>query len=125
MTVIHTLVQHFKKLCLTQSLPSLVNAYRVLLLLDLKNSSIDESPLDNISLRGDALNGLTALELAPESREVLELDEVPNGTEWSLNDSRLGDRSRCWDSGRHFEFFFGCWMAEFLCCFDLLIFVVV
>lgn len=53
-------------------------AHGMLLLLDLKNSTINKCPLDYISLRRDTLDNFAALELAPEGGEVLELDEVPD-----------------------------------------------
>lgn len=63
----------------------------MLLLLDLQNSSIDESPFDDVSLRRDSLDCLAGLELAPEGGEVLKLDEVPDIAEFGLDDGRLGD----------------------------------
>lgn len=77
--------------------------YRMLLLLDLQNSSINESPLDNISLGRDSLDSLAGLEPAPEVGEVLKLDKVPDIAEFGFDDGGFGDRGGGWNSGRHLE----------------------
>lgn len=79
------------------------NTHGMLLLLDLQDGPINKGPLDYISLGRNTLDGLAALELAPEGGEVLELDEVPNIRELGLDDGGLGDRGGSWDSARHFD----------------------
>jgi hypothetical protein len=58
----------------------------MLLLLDLQNLTILESPLHDISIRGHALNGLALGESRPEVTEILELDHVPDGAEAGFDD---------------------------------------
>jgi hypothetical protein len=72
---------------------------RMLLLLDLQNGTILESPLDDISLwRNTAFNVLALFQGRPEVAEVLELDQVPDIAELGLDDGGLGDRGRGWDT---------------------------
>jgi hypothetical protein len=77
----------------------------VLLLLDLKNLTILEGPLDDVGLGGGVLDPIALLELGPELAEVLELDQVPDGAERRVDDGRLanggggGDRARHYDGG--------------------------
>lgn len=71
------------------------------LLLDIQDGPILERPLHNVRLRGCTLHVLTLLELAPELVEVLELDEVPDLTEWGGDDCRLADGGGSWDCRGH------------------------
>lgn len=71
----------------------------MLLLLDLQNGTILESPLDDISLRRNtALDVLALFQGGPEVAEVLELDQVPDIAELGLDDGGFGDRGRGWDT---------------------------
>lgn len=76
--------------------------YRVLLLLDLNDGAVLESPLDNVGLLAGALDVLGAAEGRPELGEVLELDEVPDVGERGADDGRLADGGGGGD-GRHGE----------------------
>jgi hypothetical protein len=76
--------------------------YGVLLLLDLDDGAVLESPLDNVGLLGGALDVLGAGEGRPELGEVLDLDQVPDVGERGLDDGRLADGGGGGD-GRHFE----------------------
>jgi hypothetical protein len=73
----------------------------VLLLLDLKNLTILEGPLDNVGLRGGVLDPVALLELGPELAEVLELDQVPDGAERRVDDGGLADGGGGGDRARH------------------------
>jgi len=73
----------------------------VLLLLDLDRRAVLESPFDNISLFGRALDEFALLESRPELAEVLELDQVPDIAEGRLDDGRLADGGGSGDTGRH------------------------
>jgi hypothetical protein len=75
----------------------------VLLLLDLKNLTILEGPLDNVGLRGGVLDPVALLELGPELAEVLELDQVPDGAERRVDDGRLADGGGGGDGARHYD----------------------
>lgn len=72
----------------------------MLLLLDLEDLAVLESPLDDISLGRGTLDEVTLLKLRPELAEVLELDQVPNIAERCVDDGRLADGSGGRD-GRH------------------------
>jgi hypothetical protein len=74
----------------------------VLLLLDLNDGAVLESPLDNVGLLRGALDVLGAGEGRPELGEVLDLDEVPDVGERGADDGRLADGGGGGD-GRHFE----------------------
>lgn len=69
------------------------NTYRMLFLFHIQDSSILESPLDNIGLGRGTLFILTLLQLGPEFGEILEFDQMPYGGKRSLNDSRFGNGS--------------------------------
>ena len=92
----------------------------MLLLLDLKNLTVLEGPLDNVGLGGGALDPVALLELGPELAEVLELDQVPDGAERRVDDSGLADGGGGGDGARHdvedaIGFFGGtlrCWREE-------------
>ena len=58
----------------------------MLLLLNLNDGAVLESPLDNIGLLAGALDVLRGAEGRPELGEVLDLDEVPDVGErgWSI-----------------------------------------
>lgn len=58
----------------------------MLLLLDLQDSSILESPLDDIGIWRGTLDELATLQGRPEVGEVLELDQVPDGAELGFDD---------------------------------------
>jgi hypothetical protein len=73
----------------------------VLLLLDLKDLSVLERPLDDVGLVRSPLDELALLDLGPELAEVLELDQVPDIAELGLDDGRLADRGGCGDASRH------------------------
>lgn len=75
-----------------------LRTYRVLLLLDFKNMTILESPLDNIDLLACTLDVFGALECGPELAEVLELDEVPDVGKRSVDEHRLLDGGASWDN---------------------------
>jgi len=77
-------------------------AYRVLLLLHFQDGAILEGPFYNIRLFGSALNPLTGLQLSPELGEFGELDQVPDGAQRRIDDSRLGDCIGGWDRVGHF-----------------------
>jgi hypothetical protein len=85
--------------------PAPVNYIRlthaVLLLLDLHDAAILESPLDDIGVVADALDQLGRLERGPPVGELLELDVVPDVRERRLDDGRLHDRRRRRDGGGH------------------------
>jgi hypothetical protein len=79
--------------------------YGVLLLLDLNDGAVLESPLDNVGLLRGALDVLGAAEGRPELGEVLNLDQVPD----------VGERGA--DDGRHFGVCVGgVWGDWVLCC---------
>lgn len=63
--------------------------YAVLLLLDLNDTSVLESPPDHIGVLAGALDDLRGLERGPELVKVLELDVVPHVGEGSLDDGAL------------------------------------
>lgn len=65
--------------------------YRVLLLLDLNDGAVLESPLDNVGLLAGTLDVLRRAEGRPELGEVLDLDEVPDVGERGADDGRLAD----------------------------------
>jgi hypothetical protein len=73
----------------------------VFLLLDLKDLSVLEGPLDDVGLVRSSLDELALLDLGPEFAKVLELDQMPDIAELGLNDGRLADRSGCGDASRH------------------------
>ena len=77
-------------------------SYGVLLLLDLNDRAVLESPLDDVGLLAGALDVLGAAESRLELGEVLELDEVPDVGERGADDGRLADGGGGGD-GRHFE----------------------
>ena len=58
----------------------------MLLLLNLQNSPILESPLHNIRVGGRILHRLTLGQGAPEIAEVFELDHVPDVAEFGFDD---------------------------------------
>ncbi len=58
----------------------------MLLLLDLQNLTILESPLHDISIGGSTLDVLALGESRPKVAEVLELDHVPDGAEAGFDD---------------------------------------
>ena len=68
-----------------------IATYRVLLLLDLNDRAVLESPLDNVGLLAGALDVLRRAEGRPELGEVLDLDEVPDVGERGADDGRLAD----------------------------------
>ena len=76
--------------------------YRVLLLLDLNDGAVLESPLDNVGLLVGVLDVLRRAEGRPELGEVLDLDEVPDVGERGADDGRLADGGGGGD-GRHGE----------------------
>ena len=76
--------------------------YRVLLLLDLNDGAVLESPLDNVGLLAGALDVLRRAEGRPELGEVLDLDEVPDVGERGADDGRLADGGGG-GNGRHGE----------------------
>lgn len=78
------------------------NTYGVLLLLDLKGLAVLECPLDDVSLGRGSLDKLALLKLRPELAEVLELDQVPDIAEGSVDDGRLADGGGG-GNGRHDE----------------------
>ena len=73
----------------------------MLLLLDLKNLTVLEGPLNNVGLGGGALDPVALLELGPELAEVLELDQVPDGAEGRVDDGGLADGGGSGDGARH------------------------
>lgn len=75
--------------------------YRMLFLLHIKDSLVGEGPSDDISLRRRVLDELASRKLAPEGREVLELDEVPDLSEGSFNDGGFRDEGGGGDVSRH------------------------
>jgi hypothetical protein len=79
-----------------------IATYRVLLLLDLNDRAVLESPLDNVGLLAGALDVLRRAEGRPELGEVLDLDEVPDVGERGADDGRLADGGGGGD-GRHCE----------------------
>lgn len=85
-----------------------IATYRVLLLLDLNDGAVLESPLDNVGLLAGVLDVLRRAEGRPELGEVLDLDEVPDVGERGADDGRLADGGRSGD-GRHSERFVGVW----------------
>jgi hypothetical protein len=85
----------------------------VLLLLDLNDGAVLESPLDNVGLLRGPLDVLGAAEGRPELGEVLDLDQVPDVGERGADDGRLADGGGGGD-GRHFKSVFGVfWGIEF------------
>jgi hypothetical protein len=90
--------------------------YRVLLLLDLNDGAVLESPLDNVGLLRGALDVLGAAEGRPELGEVLDLDQVPDVGQRGADDGRLADGGGGGD-GRHFGVCVGgVWGDWVLCC---------
>ena len=77
-----------------------IATYRVLLLLDLNDRAVLESPLDNIGLLVGVLDVLRRLEGRPELGEVLDLDQVPDVGQRGADDGRLADGGGGGD-GRH------------------------
>lgn len=75
----------------------------MLLLLHLEDSTILEGPLDNVSLGRNSLDPFALVEGRVEVAKVLKLDEMPDGAEGSLNDSRLDDRGGGGNARRHCE----------------------
>lgn len=73
----------------------------MLLLLDLLLSSILESPLHNVGLRGCTLDMTALVELAPEFVEVLQFDQMPDLGERSGYNGALGDGRGGGDAVRH------------------------
>ncbi len=63
----------------------------MLLLLHIQHGAVLESPLDDISLWGSALDVLALGELGPEVVEVLEFDQVPDAGEGGGDDGGFGD----------------------------------
>jgi hypothetical protein len=88
-----------------------IATYRVLLLLDLNDRAVLESPLDNVGLLVGVLDVLRRAEGRPELGEVLDLDEVPDVGERGADDGRLADGGGGGD-GRHGERFVGVWFRE-------------
>lgn len=84
----------------------------MLLLLDLNDGAVLESPLDNVGLLAGALDVLAGAEGRPELAEVLDLDEVPDVGERGADDGRLADRGGGGDGGRHCVKLFGCGSEE-------------
>jgi len=74
----------------------------VLLLLDLEGLTVLKCPLDDVSLGRGSLDELALLKLRPELAEVLELDQVPDIAEGSVDDGRLADGGGS-GNGRHDE----------------------
>lgn len=72
----------------------------MLLLLDLNDGTVLESPLDNVGLLGGVLDVLRGAEGRPELGEVLDLDEVPDVGQRGADDGRLADGGGGGD-GRH------------------------
>jgi hypothetical protein len=62
-------------------------AHGVLLLLDLKNGSILEGPLDDVSIARGAFDCLALGKSSPKVGEVLKLDHVPDIGEARFDDS--------------------------------------
>jgi hypothetical protein len=89
----------------------------VLLLLDLNDGAVLESPLDNVGLLVGVLDVLRRAEGRPELGEVLDLDEVPDVGERGADDGRLADGGGGGD-GRHGERFVSVSFREGgkLCC---------
>jgi hypothetical protein len=79
-----------------------IATYRVLLLLDLNDRAVLESPLDNVGLLAGTLDVLRRAEGRPELGEVLDLDEVPDVGERGADDGRLADGGGS-GNGRHGE----------------------
>ena len=91
------------------SIPELYNTtatYRVLLLLDLEDSTVLEGPLDNVSVWGASLYPFTLAQGRVELGKVLQLDEVPDVTKRGLNDGRLEDRGGSGNARSHFVVLF-------------------
>ena len=65
----------------------------MLLLLNLQHGSIRKVPPHDIGLRTGAFDVICGFDRRPELVEFLELDEVPDLTQWGLNDGGLKDRS--------------------------------
>lgn len=84
------------------SSPEVAGTYGVLLLLDLEGLAVLEGPLDDVGLGGGTLDEVALLELRPELAEVLELDQVPDVAERSIDDGRLADGGGG-GNGRHCE----------------------
>lgn len=74
----------------------------MLLLLHIQHGTILKGPLNDIGVGRAALDELALLELRPELREVLELDEVPDVARVGFDDGGDVDGGGCWDC-RHFE----------------------
>ena len=89
----------------------------MLLLLDLNDGAVLESPLDNVGLLVGVLDVLRRAEGRPELGEVLDLDEVPDVGERGADDGRLADGGGSGD-GRHGERFVSVWFREGgkVCC---------
>lgn len=83
----------------------------MLLLLDLNDGAVLESPLDDVGLLAGALDELGAAEGGPELAEVLDLDEVPDVGERGADDGRLADGSGGRDGGHLDESCLGSWLA--------------
>lgn len=73
----------------------------MLFLLNFQNSPVLESPLHDIGIRRNSLDGIARLQGTPEMGEALELDEMPDVGEFGFDDGGFRDRRRSWDSGCH------------------------
>ena len=75
--------------------------YRMLLLLNVLHSAVLESPFHDIRLMRSPFNMVTLVKLGPEMVEVLELDQMPDIGEGSVDDGGFSDGSGSRDTGRH------------------------
>lgn len=71
----------------------------MLLLLDIQNGSIIESPTSHIGLAADTLDEVRRLQSGPEVGKVVELDVVPDLGERGADDGALEDRGGRGDCG--------------------------
>ncbi len=55
--------------------------------LNLQLGSVLECPFHDVRVRGSVLHRLALAQGSPEGAEALELDQVPDGAEWSFDDS--------------------------------------
>lgn len=83
-----------------------MGTYGMLLLLHLENSAILEGPLDDVRVGRRSLDPFTVIQSGVKLVKVLQLNQVPDIAERRLNDSRLANKGRSGDSGRHFAKFF-------------------
>jgi len=74
---------------------------RVLLLLDVQHGAVLEGPLHDVSLVRRALGVVALGQLAPEVREVRQLDQVPDGGERGVDDGGFGHGRGGRDAGGH------------------------